>query len=46
MLLQMIPQCGIDSVPADMIAWMLVTHIRSTLSVGVTEVINSVQEFS
>jgi len=40
----MIPQCGIDSVPADIIAWILATYIRETLSVGVIEVVNSLQE--
>ncbi len=41
---QIIPQIGFDSAPADLLAWLLVTHIRATQSVGVKEVIASVEE--
>ncbi|KAF2400612.1 NAD(P)-binding protein [Trichodelitschia bisporula] len=41
-----IPQCGIDSVPADLLAWLLVRHVRKTLNTGVREVVNSLQKIS
>ncbi|EON68317.1 hypothetical protein W97_07575 [Coniosporium apollinis CBS 100218] len=37
----MIPQCGIDSVPADITAWVLVECLRRKLSVATAEVILS-----
>ncbi|TKA62781.1 hypothetical protein B0A49_02417 [Cryomyces minteri] len=37
-----IPQIGIESAPADLIAYTLVSHIRRTLSVGIGEVIATV----
>ncbi len=43
---QIIPQIGFDSAPADLLAWLLVTHIRATQSVGVKEVIASVEEIT
>ncbi|KAF2144061.1 uncharacterized protein K452DRAFT_306694 [Aplosporella prunicola CBS 121167] len=36
----MIPQCGVDSVPADMMAYLIATHIRRTLNAGTSEVLN------
>lgn len=38
----MIPQNGVESAPSDLMCWMLVNHIRQTLSVGTAEVINTV----
>ncbi|KAF2787170.1 hypothetical protein K505DRAFT_367589 [Melanomma pulvis-pyrius CBS 109.77] len=35
----MIPQCGFDSVPADLIAYSLATYIRRTFKSGTLEVI-------
>lgn len=35
----MIPQCGFDSVPADLIAYSLATYIRRTFKTGTREVI-------
>ena len=40
----MISQCGIDSVPSDLLVYLLVSHIRATLGCGVRDVINSIQE--
>ena len=40
----MISQCGIESVPADILSWLLVRHIRKTLNVGVRECVNTLQE--
>ena len=42
--LQIIPQIGFDSAPADMLVWVLVNYMRSQLSVGVKEVIISLEE--
>ena len=42
----MIPQCGIDSVPADIISYLLVKEIRDTLDTGVKEVILSQHRFN
>ncbi|KAK7514597.1 Saccharopine dehydrogenase-domain-containing protein [Phyllosticta citriasiana] len=39
----MIPQCGLDSVPADIISYVIATHIRRKLNAGTTEVLNSVK---
>ncbi|KAK7538551.1 Saccharopine dehydrogenase-domain-containing protein [Phyllosticta citribraziliensis] len=39
----MIPQCGLDSVPADIITYVVATHIRRKLNAGTTEVLNSVK---
>lgn len=33
-----IPECGLDSVPADMMAYVLTSHVRKTLSAGTTNV--------
>ncbi|KJY00046.1 saccharopine dehydrogenase like protein [Zymoseptoria brevis] len=38
----MIPQNGMESAPSDMMCWMLVNHIRQTLSVGTAEILDSV----
>lgn len=35
----MIPQDGYESVPADLMCWILVRHIRDTLGVGTEEVV-------
>lgn len=43
-VLQIIPHCGIDSVPADILAYLCVKEIRSKLNVGVTSCINSLQK--
>lgn len=40
----MISQCGIDSVPSDLLVYALVSHIRRTLNCGVTTVVNSLQD--
>ena len=37
----MISHCGVDSVPADIIAFLIASHIRKTLSTGTRSVINS-----
>jgi len=34
----MIPQCGLDSVPADMLTYMLTRHVRQTLGTGTATV--------
>ncbi|GME33541.1 Saccharopine dehydrogenase / Homospermidine synthase [Neofusicoccum parvum] len=36
-----IPQSGVDSVPADIIAYVIATHIRRTLGLGTGEVLNA-----
>lgn len=41
---QIIPHCGIDSVPADILPYLCVREIRSKLSVGVKSCINSLQK--
>jgi short subunit dehydrogenase-like uncharacterized protein len=38
----MIPQNGVESAPSDMMCWMLVNHIRNTLSSGTAEIVDSV----
>ncbi len=40
----MIPQIGLDSAPADLIAWKLVTMIREKFSAPTGEVVLSVHE--
>lgn len=40
----MIPQNGIESAPTDLLCWMLVNHIRQTLSVGTAELIDIIYE--
>src|SRR4051812_3171553 len=40
---QMIPQIGIESAPADLATWSLASFIRQKLSVGVREVIFTMQ---
>jgi short subunit dehydrogenase-like uncharacterized protein len=40
----MIPQNGVESAPTDLICWLLVSHIRRTLSVGTTEVIDTIYD--
>ncbi|KAF2836745.1 saccharopine dehydrogenase [Patellaria atrata CBS 101060] len=34
----MIPQCGLDSVPSDMVAYLLASHFRKTLNTGLSNV--------
>jgi short subunit dehydrogenase-like uncharacterized protein len=36
-------QCGVDSVPSDILTYILVKHIRSTYNEGLTSVISTVQ---
>ena len=40
----MIPQNGIESAPTDLMCWMLVSHIRSTLGVGTGEIVHSIHD--
>ena len=40
----LIPQCGIDSVPSDLMAYVLVKHVREQYNEGVVEVLNSIQK--
>lgn len=39
-----IPQIGVESAPADMLSWSMVTHARRTLSAGIAELIYSVYD--
>ncbi|KAF2232637.1 hypothetical protein EV356DRAFT_534367 [Viridothelium virens] len=39
-----IPQIGIESAPADMLAWLLVTHLRRTASLPTAEVVFSIMK--
>ncbi|KAL1305831.1 hypothetical protein AAFC00_003992 [Neodothiora populina] len=39
-----IPQIGIESAPADLLAWSMVTHARRTLSSGIKELVYSVYD--
>ena len=43
-MLQVIPQIGIESAPADLLSWLLVTHLRRTASLPTAEVIFSAVE--
>ena len=38
----MIPQIGIESAPADLLAWLLVTYLRQTKSLPTAEVVFSI----
>ena len=40
----MIPQIGVDSAPADLLSYLMVTHIRETLSAGTAELYYSLYE--
>lgn len=40
-LYKMLPQCGLESAPSDLIAWSLVSFIREKLSVGVKNIVNT-----
>ena len=40
----MIPQCGVESAPPDLICWMLASHVRETLGVGTREIVHSLRE--
>lgn len=40
----MIPQCGVESAPPDLVAWMLVTSVREALKVGTRELVISLHE--
>ncbi|EMF13192.1 uncharacterized protein SEPMUDRAFT_148566 [Sphaerulina musiva SO2202] len=42
----MIPQNGVESAPTDLICWALVTHIRETLHVGTTELIDTIYDLN
>ncbi|PVH84293.1 hypothetical protein DL98DRAFT_485620 [Cadophora sp. DSE1049] len=42
----MIPQCGFDSVPADLIAFSLATYIRRTFNCGTLEVVSALDSIS
>lgn len=42
----MIPQCGFDSVPADVIAYSLATFIRRTFKCGTFEVVSALDSIS
>lgn len=42
----MIPQCGFDSVPADLIAFAVTTYIRKTFKTGTLEVISALDSKS
>ena len=39
-----IPQIGVESAPADLLSWSIVTHARRTLSAGIAELIFSVYD--
>lgn len=41
---QIIPQIGLDSAPADLLAWSMVTYARNTLNVGTADLIYSKHE--
>lgn len=41
---QIIPQIGLESAPADMLAWSIVRLIREKLSVGTREVVHSIED--
>ena len=41
---KIMPQCGFDSTPADMLSWVLVNYIRKALAVPTREVIFSAEE--
>lgn len=40
----MIPQIGVESAPADLLSWSMVTHARRTLSAGIRELVYSVYD--
>ncbi|CAK4031061.1 trans-acting enoyl reductase Rv2449c [Lecanosticta acicola] len=40
----MIPQTGVESAIPDLMCWLLVSHIRRTLSCGTAEVLNAIYE--
>ena len=42
--LQIIPEAGFESTPADLLSWALVSAIREKMSTGTEEVILSVHE--
>lgn len=42
--LQMLPQMGFESVPADILAWLIICAIRVRFSAGTEEVILSVHD--
>lgn len=42
----MIPQNGVESVPADMMAFMMVNHIRRALNTGTSELINVIWDLN
>lgn len=41
----MIPQCGVESAPADLLSWSLVSYVRQALSTGTAELIMSIHDF-
>lgn len=40
----MIPQIGLESAPADLLSWSMVTYARQTLSAGIAELVFSVYD--
>ncbi|KAF1990987.1 hypothetical protein K402DRAFT_389188 [Aulographum hederae CBS 113979] len=42
----MIPECGIESAPPDLQAYILAKYVRKQLNVGITDTINSIFEIS
>ena len=44
--LQLVPQCGIDSVPSDTLAYLCAKAMRDNLNVGLRECVASLQEMS
>jgi short subunit dehydrogenase-like uncharacterized protein len=40
----MIPQCGVESAPSDLMCWALTSHIRNTLCVGTGEIVYSMHD--
>ncbi|KAF2119729.1 Saccharopine dehydrogenase-domain-containing protein [Lophiotrema nucula] len=41
-----VPQCGIDSVPSDILAYLCAKTIRDTLNVGIRDCVNSLQKLT
>nr|OQO31878.1 hypothetical protein B0A51_00884 [Rachicladosporium sp. CCFEE 5018] len=39
-----IPQCGVESAPSDLMCWALVNHIRETLHTGTGEIVYSMHD--
>ena len=43
-IFKIMPQCGFDSTPADVLSWVLVNYIRKSLAVPTREVLFSAEE--